>query len=828
MAGTNTLIKSFFNDKGVDLRSSDLVRKPEFASDLLNGDYRKTGALNKRKGYQAKERTVGGAGLGIYANVNLTTGAIDEELVTVDSNLHKMIERTFTVTYSGSDTASFNLFLDATTSKFTCTLTDNNVIVLTKDLGVGINEASVVTLANLKTAIDAVTNFTSAISGSTSVPAAFINISRDIAISSSGTTFPYLEFSTVNSPLASPLATTQTNKNDTEFQNASMVNLNSILYVSTGYDNLFKYDGQTFYRAGMPQGTKPTTVDAGAGNITNSSTTHIITHIQLDNKSNVIEGIESTKSTALNLSSKDVTLTATNILNTTGFNTGCGVVAGAQSTVNTITVDDGSAGSHTLKAGDTAFFFDSVEAAYITRNITSVASTTITVAGAAVTVADNAVISNNLRIAIYRNKSAGLNHFLVAEIPNNSFTATQAFTDDITEASLGAQYIIPIKQHGLPPKGKYLTVFRNKLIVTGDLTNVNTVYYSDEGPEFFPAGDNSFLVETNLGDKTTGLATNNNALFIFKDQSIHTLTGDINADNFRVDILSGGDVGCVSHHTITEIKGKLVFLGTKGVFGLRVGDNEAEEISFVIETIFRDVNSDFNLNKAVAINWFQKDKYILMLPIELTSGSDKYTDPNNSKVLVFDYARSAWLEWDTIDLQSGAVIYKDIMYFSERRLGTVSGNIESLLYKIQDTGDTFDYADHNAAIVWNHKTHWDAMNEPDVFKKFLRLKVQSIDASVNDFESDSFVIDVETQINYLDSLSSSFSLDFSSDNGWGLFSWGIDSWGSSRGIQLKHKLKVTKAQSLRVVFSNSTVHENILISGWTLEANAPYRIRIKE
>ena len=83
MAGKNTLIKSFNNDTGLDLRSSDLTRKPEFASGLLNADYRKTGALNKRKGYHGKAEDKGGNGNGIFANVNFVRLYMNEMILFV-------------------------------------------------------------------------------------------------------------------------------------------------------------------------------------------------------------------------------------------------------------------------------------------------------------------------------------------------------------------------------------------------------------------------------------------------------------------------------------------------------------------------------------------------------------------------------------------------------------------------------------------------------------------------------------------------------------------------------------------------------------------------
>ena len=62
MSGQTQIVKSFYNDKGLDQRSSDLIRDPRYASGVVNADYRKTGDLNKRKGNQSKIKDTGGAG----------------------------------------------------------------------------------------------------------------------------------------------------------------------------------------------------------------------------------------------------------------------------------------------------------------------------------------------------------------------------------------------------------------------------------------------------------------------------------------------------------------------------------------------------------------------------------------------------------------------------------------------------------------------------------------------------------------------------------------------------------------------------------------------
>jgi hypothetical protein len=827
MAKPNVILKSFFNDKGLDLRSSDLNREAEYASGMLNSDYRKTGALNKRKGFKAKTTSVGGFGEGTYSNVNLTTGVITKELVVVDSKLHKLVENTLTLTYSGSDDARFSVYYDSADALFRAVLTVDEVEVLNAEMGIGINETSPYAISSLVTAIDALADFTAVGSGATTSPGAFLDVTESLKVTSTGVSVKYYSYTAINTPLASPLATAQTNKNSVEFQNAVMVNLQNVLYVATGYDELHKYDGQTFYRAGMPAGTAPSTALGASTGITDTNINYIQTYVQKDAKGNLIEGIASSASGNLTPANQDINVTLTNILASTGFNTNCGIVNGTQVSVNTITVDSG----HTLQVGDTAYFRDAISASYVERAISAITATTIVVAGNAVTVADNAVISNNLRIAIFRNTNGGSTYALVVEIPNNSLSATQIYNDALVTASLGAEYTPPVKPHGLPPKGRYLTAFRNQLIVTGDLANVNSFYWSEPGEcEYFPSGDNSEDAETERGDKISGVSTLNNALYIFKDQSIHVVSGNLVDGQYRIDEVLGGDVGCVSHHTIAQIKGKLVFLGLTGVFALSNGDKEPEEISFKVEPLITKTDNDYSFSKSLAINWSYKNKYILYIPVEEADGSSNKYATSDSLILVFDYSRGAWLQWDSLNFMGGMALLDKSLFFSERRLDTNSDTTKYHTNRIQDEGSMYDYADHTDAITWNHKAHWETMGEPDVKKKFLRVSTFALDETIQDFEQESFTMTMEIESNYTanDPVSSS-DLDFAPESGgWADFAWGDAAWGSQRKLKLMSKLKSFLGKSMRVVYSNEVIHENVLLTGWSVEVAAPYAIKIKK
>ena len=68
-----------------------------------------------------------------------------------------------------------------------------------------------------------------------------------------------------------------------------MTILNNVLYVSNATDGLFKYDGQTFYLAGMPRGDIDGVATGAAGALTGTYL-YGSTYIQIDAQGQVIEG----------------------------------------------------------------------------------------------------------------------------------------------------------------------------------------------------------------------------------------------------------------------------------------------------------------------------------------------------------------------------------------------------------------------------------------------------------------------------------------------------------------------------------------------------------
>jgi hypothetical protein len=818
----NTISKYYSNILGLDLRVSDLLRSTNAATEAKNILLRQTGALSKRGGYQINtDIGMGSAGLIKYNNINIGTGIITENLLSLDDDLHKYTEQTYTITYSGSTTAYYDMYLDDATATFTFELYNNNVLVLDLDLGTG-EEASPVTMAQLKTNVDAVSDFSLVITDGGGTPAAYSTIVRSLNLDSSGVANTYFTWATILSPgtYSTPFTNHWATRQAADFEIASHAQMLDVLYIANGYDALHKYDGNRIYKAGLPVPTTPTDATEGSGSLGSGLYKWFYSMDHTDAKENILisaPSLETTFTTTGASKSRDITMT--NLAAASGYGMAQAKVndAGGYTGVE-ITVDSG----HDLLAGDQIYVKDSGTDAVSKVGVVSVTATVITV-DASVTVADNAILSQT-KLTLWRSKVGGTLFYLEEEFTNDNATATTTYTSTKADSLLLLDYIPSVKIPALPPSCRYIDVWRGQLIMSGNRESVNTVYYSDFDGESFPV-DQSFVTEARLGGGNSGIKSLDNTLFIFKPRSIITCTGDLGVDQFQIDGMADDGVGCVANATIKELEGRLWFLGKQGIYSVdRSGPKKESE---VIEPKFDGTYAE---KRAVAHYWIEKDLYLVQFPyFTEDSGSDKYLNTSTSFIMVYDLYRQAWYEWNTINFTGGIAEYKGIVYttgFSRDSSDTLS---KQYSYKLLDTGTSDDYADHVSGISFSYKTHWEALGEPSIFKKFLRIKVHSLDGTINDFETDKFQLTVQTEHNYRQVTESDLILDFSGGAlGWGASLWGSFSWGEARLEQLLSKLNSKKAKALRTIFTNSTIHQNILISGYELEIATPYDLQLKE
>ena len=127
--------KLFNNFAGLDLRSTDTNRSDDAATVMSNCQIRKSGALEKKKGSQARVATKGGHGTFNYNKVDQTTGAITQELIAADDRLWRRKEATFTITYTGSENVLVSIQGDSTNSAVFLTLLESGASVLSSNMG---------------------------------------------------------------------------------------------------------------------------------------------------------------------------------------------------------------------------------------------------------------------------------------------------------------------------------------------------------------------------------------------------------------------------------------------------------------------------------------------------------------------------------------------------------------------------------------------------------------------------------------------------------------------------------------------------------------------
>jgi len=700
---------------------------------------------------------------------------------------------------------------------------------LNQGLGTAIDETTPYTLAQLDTAISALTGFTATVTGDSTVPAAFLPITRDHDLSATGSDLSASTgaWTQLYSPVADPLLGSDTNKNAVNFENVSTTQIQNCVYFANGYNEILKYDGNSLYRAGLPSVASLTAAIGGAGAITGTNYLYRARYIQYDAAGNIVEGNVLGTSNLLNPVAQNITVTVANVQAATGFNTNAAIVNGNQVGVTTITVD----AFHTMQVGDVAYFLDGASSQYVERSVTAVGGTTITISGAVVNVLDNAVISNNLRIGIYRSESGGATptiFFLVAEIPNNSFASTQVYTDSTADAGLGALLVEPITDRSPPSRGKYISVFRNQLVISGNINFPNTVFYSDiENPEYFPDGVNEFDVDTTIGDSVTGISPNNEVFIVFKGSSIHVVSGSLADANFRVDQLTS-DIGLAAHATIQDVRGRLVFLSDRGVYAM-VGGQLPEHIGEKIEPTF-DVSASltdeeiFKLKRAVGFNDRNNERYILFLPAESTTNSLNH--PNeNSLIFAYDYHRQAWLKWDNINMAGGMSSVGMSTFFTERRYFSGTGTVKTYLYRVNDLNDAFDYQDNIVPIDFRYASVWEALGEPSVLKRFTRIRLFALDEIPNNEVN----LTLQTEINYIrDAVNAEFQFELTG-GGYGIVAYdSVTPYGDPQENASKHRLGQGRVRSLRVIFLNENAQENVNITGWELEIAAPFRPAFKQ
>lgn len=840
------------------------------------------GGIKTRYGHKFVTSNFGTTGLTTFTTTSLTGTTKTEVLafgtrgVNESTYPWRLVKSTFRLTNSHDrHNAIVSHLYDEVTSQFRFKIVRNNVAIL--DQGVGLGTAtSDHKLSSLETSVDALAYFSmSTPANATTTPTAFVELIDGATIPYNGGTFDVIYYyweaiPNAVDPTASQYATVANPMLEVgaeSMRNVSTAQVQSVLYMSSGSTTtggmpggaatqavITKYDGQDFYRAGFGNSdvenltTAHTTKLAapysgtdskGARTVGGTSTltgNYFYRHsiVRIDNTGLRIESELSKPAAAAVAPAGQVTRVDCSGIDkfytdTYGYGFRGAQVNGAQNAKLTITVDSG----HNMVSGSIAYFWASNQGRFIQREVLSVTSTSIQISsasldtntespnydsGGSVNVLNDAKISNNFRLAIYRTKSDGTSLFLVEEIPISATNPQQEF-DDMPDSSLGAEYVEPDYPHSAPPKGRYICTFNDQLIISGDDLNPNTVYFSDISPEYFPKDTHSFDLE----DRVTGVCQSGEVLVAGTRNSLSVVTGDLINFSFRVSKI-GNNIGVTSHASMQEaMEGVLMFNSYKGPYFL-VGGRDLQPLgasvdqftgqkSSRIESFFTKAYNSTEekpvLERALGAVLANDSIYLLFVPFEDPTKPSFAT--SNSVVFAYDYQRDSWHKWTGLNMAGGITVCENRLLFSSRSYDGTHDidytGIKSYFSEQQRLKGRLNFADHGSPISFCRRSHWEALGNHGKFKRFLKCKVISDEAR----EGSITPLTLKTYVDRDSSkLSTSDSLTFTTQK------------------ELTPKLKSEVCQSLQVAFESSAYYAPVSISGYLLEAIASFRAEIKE
>lgn len=838
---------------GLDFKMPSTLRSPNKARDGLNFDITSSLDLVKRAGYHMRSInddvgygitlhenresvTQAATGFGAFAfgtdpfgsPTNLGLGDIEPVLVGIDSNPKKWIQGSLDITYSGTASAAVTVRAESG-GEIEIVLLEDGAETVSITLGDG-TEASPYSISSLASAISIFSGFSASVTGTGTGPAAFLDLRNSYALTKDtphSIDFGYWE--TINSPYTTPQEEMIGRIGRDDFENPTTTNLNSILYIQNGFDPMLKYDGQNLYNVGLPRPSAPTlNVDTGTSAPAGMSGVYKyrVQYRQIDNMQLIYEGrVSEDSATADNSAGPyEIEVTVTNIAADSGYNTNGAITVGAHSSTNVspgqerINVDDGAGGDHTLQVGDTAYFYDNASSAYVTALVTARTSSTVTLeASSTLTVSDNMPISNNLRIEIWRTDAGGSTFSLVEEIPNNSFNSTQVYSDVTADADLGASFSTPIKTPGTPTACKYVTTWRNQVIMAGDPFNPGRVYYSEfDGTtlaaENYPATNFFDIAIGSRGSASiTGIGVLGEDLIIFTENRAFWASGNLSNDDITVNEISD-NIGCVAHATIASMDNGLFFLSRQGVYRISPSTQRSnyfvDKISDDIDPVFtRGANNEYfrHMKRAQAVVWPSAFKYLLYLPTaELKSG--EWYSTSESVVFAYDMRSGEWYKWDNIHALGGMLVWDDdteesdsVVWFSARVLD--SGSLQESIHKFNHTDSEIDFADHTAAITMEYCPQWEFGSAPRVQKLYNEIVIDAFRTSSDLAYTPTGQLTIEVSSDFNQgSTDVSFTADYLSDD-----------------KEIVKALPRRLRRAIGLKFKNSELNKQMLISGWSIE-----------
>ena len=295
----------------------------------------------------------------------------------------------------------------------------------------------------------------------------------------------------------------------------------------------------------------------------------------------------------------------------------------------------------------------------------------------------------------------GTDKIIIATGAAAAFTLNTSYSEDIINATGGGT---------APTNPKYVKSFANHMWYSGMSDATSTLQYS--GPyteDDFDTGGGTIKV----GDVITGMKVFRDELFVFCEDSIYKVTGT-SSSNFALAEIAK-DVGTLSHHSIQELGGDLIFLAKDGFRTIagteRIGDVELGTVSKQIQARIADIGYD-NITSTVIGS---KSQYRLFYPT--TSGTES-TSKGIIAVLKAN-PETGTLGYEYADLKGVKPACCDTDLISNTET-TIYGGYDGYVYKME-SGNVWTYASTTANISGFYRSPDLSLGDPGIRKSIQRV-----------------------------------------------------------------------------------------------------------
>lgn len=605
------------------------------------------------------------------------------------------------------------------------------------------------------------------------------------------------------------------------------------------------------------------TIDLGGAGLSIGRYRYIVQYKFIDARGKIYYGSLSDyaegNTTAGNL---QIRATVAQVPNSMGFCTeGFARISGKAALVITTTAP------HNFQVGDSAYYLDATTGQAVIRKVASIPAADqiqLDADSPATTVfATNGLdhINNAVSYRIWRTLVNGVDFYaLTTWIPTDNNTTARVLVDQVTDTTLQANEQLTIPDYDadlLDISVGWIAQHQGRMVVApsiygGSATTVPadplSIRYNETdltvgNLESFPI-ENTIVVPATTAGGITGITSDNdNMLAVFKEDSYYNVVGDLGPDGaINIISVSEGDIGCASGHTIVKLaEFGVVFLSYRGPCLLKDGkisETWGEPLMAAFEDSWNGQLSTLDLGatsssitppagkllcqRAVAINDYLRGEYVLAVPaVEGSWGyptPDWYIDAANSRTFVFNYRYKQWKEWtyqadgityNPIAMGGFAIVNREFYFASQGIFNTpVAAGIG--LFQVNKrhnntvpTKPEWDYIDHNKAILNKIRTGGLHLDEPSLFKEFLRYKLYQ-------FRTKSFIPFTLLLRTYKDWITSTVHSESSMR------------FDASTTKEIESKLKVEKARALSFELTSSTAHECPRITGYEIAVAAPY------